>query len=274
MVKSGADRARRDAEGIGDLRRFESDEVAQHEDRALLRGEPTKAPIQLVPIDHADVVVRTAGESLGRMRMVATRRRARCASAMQDRTRRRRSHASKRSGSRRPGRSRQAITSASCTASSVRSTSRRIRCAIAKSRSPRTRIRSAYASRSPSRAASTRSRSTCIVPCRRSAGRRSDPYWGPPRRSRSIFAARIRGGGHAGAATGRPIPCQAPLPSPTQLAGILTFVEPSWPCRRGAGSRSVLDVALRDWADHLHRVPKGDVRQAVWVDIASPRRGR
>jgi hypothetical protein len=77
-------------------------------------------------------------------------------------TRRRWSHASKRSGSRSPRRSRQAITSASWRASSARSMSRRIRWAILNSRSVRTRIRSTYASLSPLRAASTRSRSTVL----------------------------------------------------------------------------------------------------------------
>ena len=174
VVESRPDRAGRDRQRIGDLRHLQSGEVAQHEDGALLGWQAAEAAIQLVSVGDADVVVRGFGEVKRKDPDRGSRRRSRFASETQDRTRRRRSHASKRSGSRSAGRSRQAITNASCTASSVRSTSRRIRCAIANRRSARTRIRSAYASRSPPRAASTRSRSTCIVPGRRSAGRRSD----------------------------------------------------------------------------------------------------
>ena len=113
-----------------------SGEVAQHEDRALLRRQATEAAIELVPVGHADVA-RPSGSGGRPAGPAGSRcvRRSRLASVMQDRTRRRRSHASNRSGSRSAGRSRQAITSASCTASSARSMSRRIRCAIANSRS-------------------------------------------------------------------------------------------------------------------------------------------
>src|SRR5689334_4807052 len=116
------------------------------------------------------------GRSSGRARRLLANRRLRTASWRHERTTRRWSHASNRSGSRSPGRSRQAITSASWRASSVRSTSRRIRCAIAKRRSPRVRIRSAYASLSPRRARSTRSRSTHPSPRCAQRGRRPNHY--------------------------------------------------------------------------------------------------
>jgi hypothetical protein len=58
MVESRADRPRRDAEHLGDLRRGVSHEVMQDKDRPLVRREPPEAAIQLVSIGDAEEVVR------------------------------------------------------------------------------------------------------------------------------------------------------------------------------------------------------------------------
>ena len=49
---------RRLAEHVGDLGRFVSDVMAEHEDRALFRGEPSEGAIELVTIGDAEHVVR------------------------------------------------------------------------------------------------------------------------------------------------------------------------------------------------------------------------
>jgi hypothetical protein len=59
VMKSRSNRARRNAEHVGDLRRGVSDEVVQHEDRALVRREPSEAALQLVAVGHAEQVVRS-----------------------------------------------------------------------------------------------------------------------------------------------------------------------------------------------------------------------
>jgi len=58
-MESRSDRPRRNAEQVGDLRRGVSDEVVEHEDRALVRREPSEAALQLVAISHAQQVVRS-----------------------------------------------------------------------------------------------------------------------------------------------------------------------------------------------------------------------
>jgi hypothetical protein len=59
VMKSRSDRARRNPEQVGDLRRGVSDEVVQHKDRALVRREPSEAALQLVAVGHAEQVVRS-----------------------------------------------------------------------------------------------------------------------------------------------------------------------------------------------------------------------
>jgi hypothetical protein len=62
VMESGSDRAGRDAEHLGDLGRLESDEMAQHDERALLGREASEATLQLVAIGDAQEVVRRAGK--------------------------------------------------------------------------------------------------------------------------------------------------------------------------------------------------------------------
>ena len=171
VMQSGADRARRDAEDLGDLRWGVAREMVQGEHDPLVGRQPPESAFELVPVGDREDSSGAAGPSIGSSRRLATRRRSRPAWRMQTLIRSFWSHASNRSGSRSACRSRQAITSASWKASSARSTSRRIRCAIANSRSARGRTRSTYASRSPRWAASTRSRST-VAPLAPSRGRR------------------------------------------------------------------------------------------------------
>ena len=57
MVETGANRADRDVENLGNLGRWTVLEVAQHEQRPLLRGKASKAPLELVPVADAQVVV-------------------------------------------------------------------------------------------------------------------------------------------------------------------------------------------------------------------------
>jgi len=65
MVESRAGRPDRDAEDLGDLGRFAALEVAQHEQRSLLRGESTEAPLELVPIGDGVKVVAGRGDVPG-----------------------------------------------------------------------------------------------------------------------------------------------------------------------------------------------------------------
>lgn len=62
MVQSGADGAGRNADDLGDLGRLESDKVAQHDDRALLRWQTPEATFQLVARGDIEEVVRRLGK--------------------------------------------------------------------------------------------------------------------------------------------------------------------------------------------------------------------
>src|SRR4029078_2185118 len=57
VEQAGARGPRGDAEGLGDLRGGVPLEVVEHEDRALLCGEPPESALQLVPLDDRDEVV-------------------------------------------------------------------------------------------------------------------------------------------------------------------------------------------------------------------------
>ena len=67
VVEPGADRARRDAETAGDLRRLKAGVVPEHEQRSLFGWYPLEAAVELLPVaDEEDVVgapVRLAGGS-------------------------------------------------------------------------------------------------------------------------------------------------------------------------------------------------------------------
>jgi len=65
MVETGTGRADRDTEDLGDLGRFAALEVAQHEQRPLLRCETTEAPLELIPIGDAKVVIAGGGDVHG-----------------------------------------------------------------------------------------------------------------------------------------------------------------------------------------------------------------
>ena len=49
-MESGAGRARRDAERLGDLGRAVAHVVMEHEDRPLVGRQPAEAALELVPI--------------------------------------------------------------------------------------------------------------------------------------------------------------------------------------------------------------------------------
>jgi len=66
VVKSGADRAGRDAEQLGDLGGLESDEMAQHDEGALLGWQASESTFKFVASGHAEVVVRGAGKVHGK----------------------------------------------------------------------------------------------------------------------------------------------------------------------------------------------------------------
>jgi putative Mg2+ transporter-C (MgtC) family protein len=64
MVKSGAGGACRNAKDLGDLGRLEPGEVTQHENCALLGIQSTETALQLIPVGHGQVLVRT-GRKIG-----------------------------------------------------------------------------------------------------------------------------------------------------------------------------------------------------------------
>ena len=57
MVETGADRAARDAEDLGDLGLVTALEVVEHEQGPLLGWQAAEAPLELVPVGDAQEVV-------------------------------------------------------------------------------------------------------------------------------------------------------------------------------------------------------------------------
>ena len=57
VVESGAGRARRDAEGLGNLGRGVAQEVMQDEDRPLVGRQPTEPALELIPIGDREQVI-------------------------------------------------------------------------------------------------------------------------------------------------------------------------------------------------------------------------
>ena len=70
MVESGAGRAGRDRQRLGDLARLQARVVAQDEDGALLRWQAPEAPLELVAVAHVQVVVRGGRDVYGKDREV------------------------------------------------------------------------------------------------------------------------------------------------------------------------------------------------------------
>ncbi len=189
VMESRAGRAGRDAERLGDLGGLVPQVVVQDEDRPLFGRQPAEPAVKLVPVGDGEQIV-GCGRSVDRQypkvrRSAALARRLDDADideeALEPRIE--------------PVRIAEApeVTpgdpSASCRASSARSMSRRIRWATANSRSLRTRIRSTYASRSPFRAASTRSRSTDPNSSSAPEGGAFRLYWSIASGERSFFVS-------------------------------------------------------------------------------------
>ena len=56
-METGASRADRDAENLGNLGRFSTLVVAQREQDSLLRCKAAEAPLELIPVGHVQVLV-------------------------------------------------------------------------------------------------------------------------------------------------------------------------------------------------------------------------
>lgn len=59
MMEAGTNRSRGDSKELGDLGRFVANEVAEHQDRAFVRGEPPEATVELVSIRDAQELIRS-----------------------------------------------------------------------------------------------------------------------------------------------------------------------------------------------------------------------
>ena len=59
VMETGADGPGREAKHLGDLAGLVAHEVAEHEDRPFVGGEPPKATVELVAIGHAEELVGT-----------------------------------------------------------------------------------------------------------------------------------------------------------------------------------------------------------------------
>src|SRR6202008_3461996 len=68
VMETGAGRAGRDAEDLGDLDRFEPGEGERHENGALLWVESAEAALQLIAVGDGEELVR-AGRKIGREHM-------------------------------------------------------------------------------------------------------------------------------------------------------------------------------------------------------------